>query len=125
MASLSQILSTRFVGKLWSCTDHADKTAAYATLNWSDASPKPTLAALLAEEANANADLASAALKRRQIDLLLLELDAFLTAFDIIGDALAELATKSQMKSGQTLDPTVVSRVQAFRTKVAAAKAIT
>lgn len=125
MATLSQILSHGWPGQGWSCSNPPSLADAYATLNWSGPAPKPSLAEIEAMNAATDAALLVEALKGRQVDELVKERDAFLTAFDIIGDAFQEIVTKFQLRAGQTLDPTIVNRVQAFRAKVAAAKAIT
>lgn len=127
MASLPEILQFAWPGNEWSCANHGDLSEAYATLIWDvgNSDLKPSLAEVRAQEVDAGAHWAAEYRKDRRIDKLLEERDAFLTAFDIIGDALAELAQKGALRNGQTLDPTVVQRVQAFRQRVAAAKAVT
>ena len=126
MAALSEILSVQFPGAQWSLPNHADKAAAYATLVWSDpVIVKPTLADLLALDAATDTELATRARKGRQADELLKGFDALLVAFDVIGDALAELVQKVQLKPLQTLNPAIVTRVQNLLQRIADAKAVT
>lgn len=120
MASLAQIISRQFPGALWSIVDHADKTQAYDTLNWSDPIiAKPTLQQLLDLEADTDTKIkADRVSSIRQGAFDSHRVDALLWALDAIIDGLVELNRAKRNEAGQTVNPAVVSRIQTVRTKL-------
>lgn len=135
MATISQILSFgRRRGGPWdgcgyaSCQGLPNLADAYATLSgWTGPVAKPTLAEVQALNAAADAWLIDEARKARQQDAIARndnEKDALVRAFSVVADALVEIATKAQLRGGQTWDPVLVNRVQALRTQIEAIKAL-
>ena len=125
MANIAEILQYNYKRTLWSCKVLPVLADAYATLNWSDPTPKPTLAELQALVASTDAAIETDRLRKKQEALLKdSRVDALLWALENLCDALQEVAQKAQLKVGQNLDPAIVNRFQLLRTKIAEARAV-
>lgn len=133
MARLADILEFGWPGQGWSCVNHPVLADAYATLNWSGPAAKPTLAEVQAQETATDDHLALIARRKRQAISLFSSIDgmaakseriALMMALDTILDGLVEVATKVQLRAGQSYDQAVINRVQALRQKIQDAKQV-